>query len=94
LRFRGAARYFSALLNRLPKSAFGSVMRIANRQATQNIAKYKAMKVTRPVYGVVFRSTSNPTPIEIDWLTTRLIRKTTSKRMGRPLGVDCALAKS
>jgi hypothetical protein len=66
-------------------------MRIANRHATQNIAKYKAMKVTRPVYGVVLRSTSNPTPIEIDWLTTRLIRKTTSKRMGRPLGVDCAL---
>ena len=46
------------------------------------------------INGVVLRSTSKPIPMEIDWLAIRLIRKTTSKRMGRPLGVDCALAKS
>lgn len=36
---REATNYFSALLNRDPNNAFGSVMRMANRHASQNIAK-------------------------------------------------------
>ena len=40
------------------------------------------MKVTRPVYGVKWRSTSNPTPIEIDWLTTRTQQKDNQQAHG------------